>query len=692
MISYLGRLGQHKEISIVVLILITLAMIIIPIPHLIMDIIIGFNIGITIIVLMVVIYMHSPLEITSFPSILLVLTLLRIGITISSSRLILLDGDAGQIISTFGEFVVGGNLIVGVIIFTIITLINFIVITKGSERVAEVAARFSLDAMPGKQMSIDSDLKANNIDMNEAHRQRNVLGLESKLYGAMDGAMKFVKGDAIASIIDIVVNLLGGLVIGMLQKNLSFTEALSVYSILTVGDGLVQQVPALLISMTAGIMITQVSDNNSKEKENLGTSILSQLFKNPKAILAASILFIMLSLVPGMPSTIFLIFFISLAGIGLWLQQRNRKSSIPASDTTQLIEESAFDQAAKPDGVSWKLQPLILNVSSHLKDSHCSTLIKNSLIYIHQEIMRNLGVEIPQIVIRYSENLDENCYELHLFEVPISQACLYPEYILILNTSPEILAGLEVGEDYIINEVDIGTVKHGIWIPANKAAHCEEFDIPYLTLDKFISSHLSLQLQSSIAAFLGMQEVKNMLDKMSEFQELIKELLRMLPLNKITEIFQRLVAEGISIRNFKVILDALLEWAQREKETVVITEYVRQALGRYIAYKYTQGKNILPCFLIDPDIEDMLRDSIRFNEGGSYLSIDPNQTVKIVSATQEFFEQYSHLKIMPVVITQMDIRRYLRSVLEKDLPFAHVVSFQEVEAYIKFNTLGVIEI
>jgi type III secretion protein V len=262
----LNFFAKNGEFSVVILILFVLSMMVIPLPHELLDFIIAFNIGLTVVVLMVVIYMTSPLHLTSFPTILLMLAMLRIGITVSTSRLILLDGYAGKIITTFGEFVVGGNLIVGVIIFVIITIINFIVITKGSERVAEVAARFSLDAMPGKQMSIDSDLRAGNIDMTQANIKRKELGLESKLYGAMDGAMKFVKGDAIASIIDILINLVGGLIIGMVQRGMPFGDAIKTYSILTIGDGLVQQIPALIVSLTAGMMITRVSDEEDKGK------------------------------------------------------------------------------------------------------------------------------------------------------------------------------------------------------------------------------------------------------------------------------------------------------------------------------------------------------------------------------------------------------------------------------------------
>jgi type III secretion protein V len=681
---------EHKELSLIILILCVIGMIIVPIPHTLMDVLIGVNIGLTILVLMVVLYMKSPLELTSFPSILLVLALFRIGITISSSRLILLDGDAGQIISTFGAFVVGGNLIVGVIMFTIITLINFIVITKGAERVAEVAARFSLDAMPGKQMSIDSDLRAGNIDMKEAQRRRNSLVLESKLFGAMDGSMKFVKGDAIASIIDILINLVGGLVIGLVQKGMGFGEALQVYSILTVGDGLVQQIPALMISLTAGLMITRVSDDDSPDKENLGKNIINQIFTNSKTLFSASSLFVLMGCIPGMPTGVFAVLFCIIVGIGIYIKKNKGSNSAKANE---LVEESVGNDnnLADNDTISWKVQPIVLNLATDMKNNGTTKIIKKALIEIRNNILVTLGVEIPQIIIRYSNALEKNTYQLMIFEIPVTTATIYHNHILLLENSNEVLNALNIGTE-IKNNTDIGLPVKGFWIPENLKQECIESELSFLSIDGFISAHLAKIIGKHISEFLGMQEVKNLLDKASEYQDLIKELLRMLPLNKITEVLQRLVAEGVSIRNFKLILDAMLEWSQREKEVVIITEYVRQALGRYIAYKYSDGTYIIPCFILDTDIEDMIRDAIRFNDRGSFLSVDPDDSNIIISKVKESFESLDKLKVDPVILTHMDVRRYFKSIIENDLPYINVLSYQELEAHVKFTNLGVIEL
>ncbi len=691
--KYFNLFEEHKELSLVFLILCVLAMIIVPIPHQLMDVLIGVNIGLTIIVLMVVINMKTPLELTSFPSILLVLALFRIGITISTSRLILLDGDAGQIIETFGNFVVGGNLVVGVIIFSIITLVNFIVITKGSERVAEVAARFSLDAMPGKQMSIDSDLRAGNIDMPEAQRKRSALGLESKLYGAMDGAMKFVKGDSIASMIDIVINIVGGLIIGMAQHSLSFGDALTKYTILTVGDGLVQQIPALLISLTAGMMITRVSDDDSKLKENLGRNMINQVFKSPRALFSSSILFLLMAIIPGMPTSVFVVLFGLIAGLAFYLHKRTSPQKNEEQKMNKILEE-ANDQAQDPDTddfVSWKLQPLVLHLSVNLKTSPQLGMIKKALTEVRRDILVNLGVEIPQIIIRYVTNLDNNSYQMLIYEISVASGQFYPEHIVIPQFTNEVEHALEATE-IIPNKIDIGLSDTGVWINQSLKSKAENFGITYLIIEDFITMHLSKILKENVAEFFGMQEVKNLLDKMNEYQDLIKELLRMLPLNKITEILQRLLAENVSIRNFKIILNSMLEWSQREKEVIIIVEYIRQSLGRYIANKYSNGTYVLSCFLLDSGIEDMIRDSVRFNDRGSFLAIDPNIAGDIITKLRKLCDENSHLKITPVIIAQMDVRRYLRSIIEKELPFLHVLSFQEVESHVKFNSLAVVEL
>jgi len=684
-------LDTYKELTIVLLVIAVLGIIIIPIPHAVMDALIGLNIGLTVIVLMTVLYMQSPLELTSFPSILLVLALFRIGITISSSRLILLSGNAGQIIETFGKFVVGGDLIVGVIIFCIITIINFIVITKGSERVAEVAARFSLDAMPGKQMSIDSDLRSNNISMEDAKRKRNQLDQESKLFGAMDGAMKFVKGDAIASIIDILINMIGGLIIGMVERGLPFSDALHKYTLLTVGDGLVQQIPALLISLTAGIMVTRVADDSSDD-DNLGKNIIMQLFNRPKVMFSSSALFLLLALVPGMPKFVFIFLTVALITIGTILFKKTAQTDDNPQNKNQedkIVEKDEHEEQ-HPDS-TYKIQPLIFSLSSNLQQSTQLQMIKKLLLGIKKDIRLRLGVEIPQIVLRYNSTIENDSYQILLYEIPLATGRFYSDYILVTDNSPEIESILN-GYETIPNSINFGTSYQGIWVAKTALEMCKEFEINFISVESFIQIHITSILQKNAVQFLGVQEMKNIIDQ-SEYQEDIRELMRAaLPLNKLTEVFQRLIAENISIRNLKIIINTLIEWALREKEVVILVEYIRQALGHYISHKYSHGTGILPCFFLDDNIENLIRDAIRFNEKGSFLALNYTQETEIIQAVKELHSKHGKINIPPIIITQMDIRRYVRSIIEKELPYIEVLSFQEVEAYAKFNGLGIVEI
>lgn len=680
---------NNKEIALVLTIIMVLSMMIIPLPTGLMDMIIAFNIAISLLIMMVVVYMQSSISLTAFPTILLVLALIRIGITVSTSRLILLEGDAGEIVSTFGEFVVGGNIIVGMIIFIIITIINFIVITKGSERVAEVAARFSLDAMPGKQMSIDSDLRAGNLSNEEANRLRKNLGLESKLYGAMDGSMKFVKGDAIASIVDILINLIGGLAIGLLQRGMSFSAAITQYSILTIGDGLVQQIPALLISITAGMMITHVSD--SSEDSNLGNNMLNQIFTQHKSIFAACLLILIMAVIPGMPSLVFLALFALLFFVAILVKRKNRRQN-NASESTVFLEDAENNNSDNDELTNinnFKIVPLMLGLPEDLRKTEHLKTVKQILTSVRQEIAYEIGVTIPQIIIRYHKNMPADEFKLLVSEIPIVDGKFYWERILLLDTQPQTTAVLNMNQ-MVKNSYEFGEAKLGIWIDFNNKQICDQYDIHYINFEQFMVFHFKSQIRRYMSDFLGIQEVKNILDQMTEYQELIKELLRMISLNKITEIFQRLVTENISIRNFKLILDAMLEWSQKEKEPIILVEYVRQAMGRYIAHKFSNGSYLIPVITISIDLEDMLRDSIRFANSGSYLALDPNIIDSIHNQLVEILNAAAGVNNL-AIITQFDIRRYLRSAIEKRHPNIPVLSFQELDNLVEFNNIGTIE-
>ncbi|MES2615020.1 MAG: type III secretion system export apparatus subunit SctV [Bdellovibrionota bacterium] len=693
--SFLTFLKKNSEFTVVAGVLMVLAMLIIPLPTELIDTLIVINISLSVTLLMVVIYIIDPLKLSSFPSILLLLALFRIGITISTTRLILLHADAGKVVETFGNFVAGGNLVVGFIVFLIITIINFIVITKGSERVAEVCARFSLDGLPGKQMSVDADLRANIITGEQAMAKRKHLELESRFHASMDGALKFVKGDNIASIIDIIINLIGGVTVGVFMHGFPVGQALSTFSILTIGDGLVQIIPALIVSVTAGLIVTRISDQDEKDPTNMGQAIVQQLLALPKALFGASAILALFAFVPGMPTEIFLAIFailVTIASVISFIAKKEKKQKAQGSTTTapKMLGEEAGDDESLPVLETWKLYPLMLNVAPGFKGTEYLEKIKTSLSLVQKNIKMDLGVEVPQIFMRYDENQAADTYQILVQEVPAAKGKITRNRILLLENEENMqLYGIT---EFEASETNIGDKVRGVWIEQSNIELCKEFNLVYLTVEEFLTKHLSFVIKQHISEFLGMQEVKNMLDKMTEFQDLIKELLRMLPLNKITEILQRLIGEDISIRNFKVILDAALEWAQREKDIILITEYVRGALGRYIAHKFSNGKNILPCILISSDLEDTIRDAIRHTATGSYLAIDPNVSLKIIEYMKEILEKYKAIHIKPVVLVTLDIRRYLRTVVEKELPYLHVLSFQELEGHAEFENLGIVDI
>lgn len=688
----LDLIHNNREFSIILMVVFVLLMFIIPIPTIVMDTVIAFNLGITVLVLMVVLYINTPLQLSSFPSILLILALFRIGITVSTSRLILLDGDGGEIIQTFGMFVVGGNMVVGIIIFSIVTLINFLVITKGSERVAEVAARFSLDAMPGKQMSIDSDLRAGNITMEEAVAKRNEVGLESKLFGAMDGAMKFVKGDSIASIVDIIINLVGGLIIGIVQKDMAFSQALTTYSILTIGDGLVQQIPTLLISLTAGIMITRVNDSNDKQKQNMGQTLINQLFRHKKSLYSAGSALLIFALIPGMPYIVLITMSLGMFLIAYLIKGGGGNSSlmddsVPAA--APIIEQN--DSNTIDNQIPWKINPLAIVFSDKLKNTLEFKKLKEIITSINSAILFDTGVQIPQISFSYSSNLPDNSYQVLITEIPVSTCKIFPNLVLAVSSTRDNLVGIDTAS-IIENNTNIGLQHKSYWISNADSFICETRGIKLLKYDEFIKQHINFILYRHLADFIGLQETKNILDKLPEYVDLTRELLRMIPLNKITEILQRLVSEGISIRNFKAILDAMLEWSQREKEVIIITEHIRKALGRYIAYKFSSGTYILPCVLLDEELEETIRAGIRFTSNGSYLSLDDEFKYMIIKKVEQILLNNTDLSQPLVLVTQMDIRRYLRSIIETELPTLPVLSFQEVEGLIEFQTIEILNL
>jgi type III secretion protein V len=669
-------------------------MMILPMPPAVMDVLIAANITLSCVLLMVAIYLPSPLSFSSFPAVLLVSTLFRLGISISTTRLILLDGDAGHIIETFGNFVVGGNLVVGLVVFLILTIVQFIVITKGSERVAEVAARFSLDGMPGKQMSIDADLRAGAIQIDDARRRRGIVEKESQLYGAMDGAMKFVKGDAIAGLIIVAVNLLGGLLIGSVQRGMSASDAAMTYSILSVGDGLISQIPALLMAICAGIIVTRVPTGD--KPSNVGTDIGAQILAHPRALIIAAVIALGMGIIPGMPTTVFLVLaaVIGLTGFVLLGNTRaSRGEGLASSGGTSADgtygEQGGGSSEAAGGNRFAPAEPLALEISEALMAEIDENSVRNEFPAVRYAVYQELGVPFPEIRLARSKQLPDRTYQILLFEVPIAHGTLAAGSVLVREAQRNLDA---MGIPY---QRDTGGLSNesAFWVSKDHATALGGAGIPYLQLHQVPSWHLSIVLRKHASQFLGIQETRLLLTAMEEnFAELVKEAHRVMPVQKIAEILQRLVSEEISIRDMRAVLEALVEWAQKEKDIVLLTEYVRMALKRYISYKYSSEQSFLPSYLLAPDVEDLVRDAIRQTAGGSYLAMEPEKSQALLDSIRRTVGTLEATVARPVLLTSMDIRRYVRKLIEQDLYHLPVLSYQELVPEINVQPLARVDL
>jgi len=599
-----------------------------------------------------------------------------VGLNITTTRLILLDADAGAIIDTFGEFMVGGNFVVGCAVFLILTVVQFIVITKGAERVAEVGARFTLDAMPGKQMSIDADLRAGAIDMEEAKRRRDRVANESSLYGAMDGAMKFVKGDAVAGIFIVAIEIVGGIIIGITQMGMTAGEAVERFGVLAIGDGLVSQIPSLLISISAGILITRTGGDNP---EGLGGQVGMQFFSHPKALTLAGCLVALMAVIPGFPKPQLIMLGTGICGLGYMLLRMNREK--PGQDHQEELSRTLAPQTApkaargKPGEDFAPTVPILLDISQEMSLSLSYDSLNEELLSLRRALYFDLGVPFPGINVRNNESLPALSYVLLIHEVPVTRGVLEKNMLLARESRANLeMLSLEVKE----TEQFLPGVP-SIWVEESKGDLMAQAGISCMNHSRILAYHLSLMLTRYASEFIGLQQAKFILDRMEAVApDLVREATRLLPVQKIAEIFQRLVRERISIRNLSAILEALVDWAGREKDIVLLTEQVRGALKRQISYMYSRGLNILPVVLLQPDVEDIVRKAIRQTSAGAYLALAPEARAAFFAALHQETDEALRRNQAPVLLTSMDIRRYVRRLIEAEFYDLPVLSYQEL--------------
>jgi len=605
---------------------------ILPMPVLVVDVLVAANVLFGVGLLLLAIYIPGPTAFASFPSVLLLSTLFRLSLSIAITRLILLEADAGRIIETFGLVVVGGNLVVGIVVFLIITVVQFIVIAKGAERVAEVAARFTLDAMPGKQLSIDSDLRSGLIDKEEARRRRRRLEIESQLHGALDGAMKFVRGDSIAGIVIILINILGGLAVGVLQLGLPLADAARTYSILTIGDGLVAQIPALLSAIAAGLIVTRTTGED--REGHLGAAISRDVGNYPRVLMTGGVLAFLLALVPGFPWPVFVAFGFALVLMALW--RWRDESPWVQQLRVRLGKADAAPAHAEAPSSEPDLKPLpsvVLETSAELAELHGRERLTGLAIRTVERLREEYGAPIATPVLRVAADLGGKHFRLTTFGVSVAAA-----------------------------ELDNG----------------EEFE-----------GLLERALHRQLAQFAGIQETSNLLNRWSrDYPDLVKEMLRAAPAQRVSEVLRRLLDEGVPIRQLRDIFEAITEVSNRERDIVMITEQVRVALRRHITQRYAGPNRSISALIAHPELEDALRQALRGAGQSGQVAIDPQLLQRVVADIRAVRDESGGGFARAVLLCSMDIRRHLRKLIEGEFFELPVLSFQELSGDVPVVPLG----
>ena len=664
----------------------TLIIMIIPLPTWGLDILLSCNITLSIVVLLVSMYVVEALDISIFPSLLLLTTIFRLALNISSTRLILLNGDqgtaaAGQVIKAFGNFVVGGNYVVGIVVFAILVIINFVVITKGSGRIAEVAARFTLDAMPGKQMSIDADLNNGLIDEDEARLKRDRIQKEADFYGAMDGASKFVRGDATAGIIITFVNIIGGLVIGVLQKGMTFADAAQTYTLLTVGDGLVSQIPALIISTSAGMIVSRAATEG-----HMGTQMLQQLAVHPRAFGTAAGVLAFFGLVPGLPA----LPFFSLAGLaafisyGMYQSEKQADARDKQEDVKPVEGPENVDALLAVDDLELEVGYGLIQLVDKNQGGDLLERIKS----IRRQFAVDMGVVIPPIHIRDNLKLAPNQYSFLMRGMEVARGEIMSDHSLAMES------GIVQSKVEGIPTKEPAFGLPALWIPSEKSEKAQMLGYTVVDPSTVLATHISEILKKHIHEILGRQEVQALLDKVVEKNpKLVEELVPgILPLGGVQKVLQNLLRERVSIRNMVSILETLADYATSTKNTDILTEYVRQSLSRYITKQYVAEDGTLYLINLDPGVEDILSNSIQHTERESFLSIDPNIAQTLVRKIEAVLKKFESKQSQPVLLCSPTIRTHLKKLVERFIPHLAVLSHSEIDTRFKIKSLGIVRL
>jgi len=662
-----------------------LLVMLVPLPTFVLDILLSFSITVSIIILLMSMYVLKPLDFSVFPSVLLTVTLLRLSLNVASTRLILLHGHegagaAGQVIKAFGSFVVGGNYVVGMIVFSVLVLINFVVITKGATRIAEVAARFTLDAMPGKQMSIDADLNTGLIPDSEARRRRREIETEANFYGAMDGASKFVRGDAVAGIIIVLVNIIGGLIVGVMQQGMALADAARTYTLLTVGDGLVTQVPALIVSTAAGMLVTRTTASGE-----LGEEMKKQLFTQPKAIALASIVLFTFALIPGMPKMAFIIVASLMSFLAYRLFQSGEKS-------VETQEETAPAPAAEtPADLLIPLDPLCLEVGYGLiplVDTSQGGELLHRIKALRKQLATEMGFIMPAVHIRDNLQLKPNEYSFLMkgSELARGELILDHRLAIVPEENGVKIAGIPT------REPAFGLP--AVWIPEREAETVQAKGIVVVDTATVVTTHITEIVKSHVDELLGRQEVQAIIDSLvANHPKVIEDLVpKVVPLGTLQKVLQRLLKERVSIRDMLVIIETLADYLPMTKNVDILTGYVRQALGRTITRQYRDRDNTIHVMMVSPTVEDVISRSIQHTEYESFVSPDPGVVRTFIEGARKLMGSFTSKGLPPIVLTSANTRIHLRKIMDRFFPNIVVLAHNEITSDTNITSLGMVEV
>ncbi|MFI3216267.1 MAG: flagellar biosynthesis protein FlhA [Methylococcales bacterium] len=677
--SILTMLGK-AELGAPFVIIMILAMVMLPLPTFLLDIFFTFNISFSLIILLVVVYTLRPLDFASFPTVILLATLLRLALNVASTRVVLLEGHnggdaAGKVIEAFGAFVIGGNFAVGLVVFTILVIVNFVVVTKGAGRVAEVGARFTLDAMPGKQMAIDADLNSGLITQDQARERRAEVAMEADFYGSMDGASKFVRGDAIAGIIILFVNIIGGLSIGMLQHGLTFADAGEKYVLLTIGDGLVAQIPSLLLSTASALVVTKVGATS----QNIGQQVSAQLFDNPKALMITSGIMGALGLIPGMPNLVFIMLSTALGASAYYINKRNKVMALEKLDSKKAdsslmpaeSRELGWEDVMPVDIIGLEVGYRLIPLVDKNQGGQLMTRIKG----VRKKLSQELGFLIPSVHIRDNLDLSPTTYRISLMGVTVGESEIIPEMEMAIN--PGRVFGDLVGKP--CRDPAFGL--EAFWIEPNQKDYAQTMGYTVVDSGTVVATHLSHLLQSHAHELLGYEETQRMLDNLSKTApKLVDDLVpKTLSLGVVAKVLQNLLVEQVPIRDMRTIAETLAEYGSKSQDTDILTSAVRTALGRLIIYEITGSAEELTVITLDSELEQILQKSLQTaSESGT--GVEPGLADQMHESLQENTQQMEMDGQLPILLVSSYIRPWLSRFVRHSIPNLHVLAYNEIPA------------